>query len=180
MRFPIYGSRWTTLLSNMVRYISAAGELTCGFHKPLKSLVNYEESEFTGVWASATTCCSPWTTRKRSHHRRRAHRQRSGTWIKYRLNLGQEFVIGGYTLGPHGASKLTRLFASMDQLDACLSNLLDLPVTFVRMLAILAACPTANDTTWRWSGPSALSISGSSLVLTAHSSCLPTLNRGPH
>jgi DNA ligase D-like protein (predicted ligase) len=28
--------------------------------------------------------------------------QRSGAWIKYRLNLGQEFVIGGYTPGPHG------------------------------------------------------------------------------
>jgi len=28
--------------------------------------------------------------------------KRSGAWIKYRLNLGQEFVIGGYTPGPHG------------------------------------------------------------------------------
>jgi ATP-dependent DNA ligase len=28
--------------------------------------------------------------------------QRSGAWIKYRLNMGQEFVIGGYTPGPHG------------------------------------------------------------------------------
>jgi bifunctional non-homologous end joining protein LigD len=27
---------------------------------------------------------------------------RSGAWIKYRLNLGQELVIGGYTPGPHG------------------------------------------------------------------------------
>jgi ATP-dependent DNA ligase len=27
---------------------------------------------------------------------------RSGAWIKHRLNLGQEFVIGGYTPGPHG------------------------------------------------------------------------------
>jgi ATP-dependent DNA ligase len=26
---------------------------------------------------------------------------RSGYWVKYRLNLGQEFVIGGYTPGPH-------------------------------------------------------------------------------
>jgi DNA ligase D-like protein (predicted ligase) len=28
--------------------------------------------------------------------------QRSGAWIKYRLNVGQEFVVGGYTPGPHG------------------------------------------------------------------------------
>jgi DNA ligase D-like protein (predicted ligase) len=28
--------------------------------------------------------------------------KRSGAWIKHRLNLGQEFVIGGYTPGPHG------------------------------------------------------------------------------
>jgi len=28
--------------------------------------------------------------------------KRSGAWIKYRVNLGQEFVIGGFTPGPHG------------------------------------------------------------------------------
>jgi len=28
--------------------------------------------------------------------------KRSGAWIKYRVNRGQEFVIGGYTPGPHG------------------------------------------------------------------------------
>jgi len=28
--------------------------------------------------------------------------KRSGAWIKHRLNLGQEFVVGGYTPGPHG------------------------------------------------------------------------------
>ena len=28
--------------------------------------------------------------------------KRSGAWIKHRLNLGQEFVIGGFTPGPHG------------------------------------------------------------------------------
>ncbi len=27
---------------------------------------------------------------------------RSGAWVKLRLNLGQEFVIGGYTPGTHG------------------------------------------------------------------------------
>ena len=28
--------------------------------------------------------------------------KRSGGWIKHRVNLGQEFVIGGFTPGPHG------------------------------------------------------------------------------
>ena len=28
--------------------------------------------------------------------------KRAGSWIKYRLNRGQEFVIGGYIPGPHG------------------------------------------------------------------------------
>jgi DNA ligase D-like protein (predicted ligase) len=32
--------------------------------------------------------------------------KRSGAWIKYRLNRGQEFVIGGYFPGPHGLDSL--------------------------------------------------------------------------
>jgi len=32
--------------------------------------------------------------------------KRSGAWIKYRLNRGQEFVIGGYFPGPHGFDSL--------------------------------------------------------------------------
>jgi len=32
--------------------------------------------------------------------------KRSGAWIKYRLNRGQEFVIGGYFPGPHGIDSL--------------------------------------------------------------------------
>jgi DNA ligase D-like protein (predicted ligase) len=32
--------------------------------------------------------------------------KRSGAWIKHRLNLGQEFVIGGYFPGPHGLDSL--------------------------------------------------------------------------
>jgi DNA ligase D-like protein (predicted ligase) len=28
--------------------------------------------------------------------------KRSGAWVKHRVNLGQEFVIGGYTPGPNG------------------------------------------------------------------------------
>src|SRR5437016_5802775 len=32
--------------------------------------------------------------------------KRSGTWIKYRVNKGQEFVIGGYFPGTHGIDSL--------------------------------------------------------------------------
>ena len=32
--------------------------------------------------------------------------KRSGAWIKYRVNQGQEFVIGGYFPGPHGFDSL--------------------------------------------------------------------------
>jgi ATP-dependent DNA ligase len=31
--------------------------------------------------------------------------KRSGAWIKYRVNRGQEFVIGGYFPGPHGLTR---------------------------------------------------------------------------
>jgi ATP-dependent DNA ligase len=33
-------------------------------------------------------------------------RERSGAWIKYRVNRGQEFVIGGNFPGPHGFDSL--------------------------------------------------------------------------
>jgi len=32
--------------------------------------------------------------------------KRSGSWMKYRVNRGQEFVIGGYIPGPHGFDSL--------------------------------------------------------------------------
>ena len=32
--------------------------------------------------------------------------KRSGAWVKYRVNRGQEFVIGGYIPGPHGFDSL--------------------------------------------------------------------------
>ena len=32
--------------------------------------------------------------------------KRSGVWVKYRVNCGQEFVIGGYFPGPHGFDSL--------------------------------------------------------------------------
>ena len=41
--------------------------------------------------------------RKDSHYQ---PGKRSGAWIKYRVNRGQEFVIGGYFPGPHGFDSL--------------------------------------------------------------------------
>src|SRR2546429_8045185 len=32
--------------------------------------------------------------------------KRTGAWIKYRVNQGQEYVIGGYVPGPHGFDSL--------------------------------------------------------------------------
>jgi DNA ligase D-like protein (predicted ligase) len=32
--------------------------------------------------------------------------KRSGSWVKYRLNSGQELVIGGYIAGPHGVDAI--------------------------------------------------------------------------
>ena len=32
--------------------------------------------------------------------------KRTGAWIKHRVNLGQEFVIGGYVLGLHGVDSI--------------------------------------------------------------------------
>jgi ATP-dependent DNA ligase len=32
--------------------------------------------------------------------------KRTGSWIKYRVSRGQEFVIGGYIPGPHGFDSL--------------------------------------------------------------------------
>jgi len=28
--------------------------------------------------------------------------RRTGSWVKYRISVGQEFVVGGYFPGPHG------------------------------------------------------------------------------
>jgi DNA ligase D-like protein (predicted ligase) len=42
--------------------------------------------------------------------------KRSGAWIKHRLNLGQEFVIGGYFPGPHGIDSLIVGYYDEDRL----------------------------------------------------------------
>jgi ATP-dependent DNA ligase len=34
--------------------------------------------------------------------------ERSGAWLKLRVNLEQEFVIGGYTPGAHGFERIAR------------------------------------------------------------------------
>jgi DNA ligase D-like protein (predicted ligase) len=42
--------------------------------------------------------------------------KRSGAWIKYRANRGQEFVIGGYFPGPHGFDSLIVGYYDGDEL----------------------------------------------------------------
>src|ERR1700740_2941851 len=42
--------------------------------------------------------------------------KRSGAWIKYRVNRGQEFVIGGYFPGPHGIDSLIVGYYDEDRL----------------------------------------------------------------
>ena len=42
--------------------------------------------------------------------------KRSGAWIKYRVNRGQEFVIGGYFPGPHGFDSLIVGYFDADKL----------------------------------------------------------------
>jgi DNA ligase D-like protein (predicted ligase) len=42
--------------------------------------------------------------------------KRSGAWIKHRVNLGQEFVIGGFTPGPHGLDAIIVGFYRDDEL----------------------------------------------------------------
>src|ERR1700694_1972435 len=42
--------------------------------------------------------------------------KRSGAWIKYRVNRGQEFVVGGYFPGPHGFDSLIVGYYDEDKL----------------------------------------------------------------
>jgi DNA ligase D-like protein (predicted ligase) len=42
--------------------------------------------------------------------------KRSGAWIKHRVNLGQEFVIGGFTPGPHGLDAIIVGYYRNDEL----------------------------------------------------------------
>jgi bifunctional non-homologous end joining protein LigD len=42
--------------------------------------------------------------------------KRTGTWAKKRLNIGQEFVIGGFTPGTHGIDALVVGFYIEDEL----------------------------------------------------------------
>jgi ATP-dependent DNA ligase len=42
--------------------------------------------------------------------------RRTGSWVKYRLNRGQELVIGGYTPGPHGLDAIIVGYYKADDL----------------------------------------------------------------
>jgi ATP-dependent DNA ligase len=42
--------------------------------------------------------------------------QRSGLWVKHRINMGQEFVVGGYVPGTHGVDSLVIGFCQGNKL----------------------------------------------------------------
>ena len=76
--------------------------------------------------------------------------QRSGAWIKYRVNIGQEFVIGGYIPGPHGLDSIIVGYYRSEQLIyvARIRNGL-VPASrrtvFEKLLPLVTAkCPFAN------------------------------------
>jgi ATP-dependent DNA ligase len=47
--------------------------------------------------------------------------RRSGSWVKLRMELAQEFVIGGYTPGDHGLDALLVGFYRGKELHFCAS-----------------------------------------------------------
>jgi DNA ligase D-like protein (predicted ligase) len=76
--------------------------------------------------------------------------RRSGSWSKYRLNLGQEFVIGGYTPGTHGFDALiVGFYRGKDLIYAARVRAGFIPATRHEVFAQIkqlksAKCPFAN------------------------------------
>lgn len=76
--------------------------------------------------------------------------KRSGLWCKHRINLGQEFVIGGYTPGTHGFDALiVGFYRGKDLLFAARVRAGFVPATrrtvFERISALKSIkCPFAN------------------------------------
>ena len=52
--------------------------------------------------------------------------KRSSAWIKHRVNLGQELVIGGYTPGPHGSDAIIVRYYRGDDLVYVARRAMDL------------------------------------------------------
>lgn len=76
--------------------------------------------------------------------------KRSGLWSKYRVNLGQEFVVGGYTPGTHGLDALiVGFYRGKDLMFAGRVRAGFVPATrrkvFEQIKALkLSECPFAN------------------------------------
>jgi len=85
--------------------------------------------------------------------------KRTGLWRKHRINLGQEFVIGGYTPGTHGIDAvITGFYRGKDLIYAARVRAGFVPATrrdtFAKIKHLQApACPFANlpeKTAGRW------------------------------
>ena len=75
------------------------------FLSPRIQFVDYLETSAANILAAAKEQGLEGVIAKRRDSLYQPGR-RTGAWVKYRINRGQEFVIGGYTPGPHGIDSL--------------------------------------------------------------------------
>lgn len=71
------------------------------FQSPRIQFVDYLETSATNMLAAVKEQGLEGVIAKRRDSLYQPGR-RTGAWVKYRINQGQEFVIGGYFPGPHG------------------------------------------------------------------------------
>ena len=71
------------------------------FQSPKIQLLDYLETSAANMVAAAKQQGLEGVIAKRKDSLYQPGR-RTGAWVKYRINRGQEFVIGGYFPGPHG------------------------------------------------------------------------------
>lgn len=71
------------------------------FQSPRIQLVDYLESSAASIVAAVKEQGLEGVIAKRRDSLYQPGR-RTGAWVKYRINQGQEFVVGGYFPGPHG------------------------------------------------------------------------------
>ena len=75
------------------------------FNSPRIRLAQYFETSAEEMRRAARNQGLEGVVAKRKNSRYEAGR-RSGSWVKYRLNSGQELVIGGYVPGKHGLDSI--------------------------------------------------------------------------
>ena len=75
------------------------------FQSPRVRIAEYFETSTTAMLESAAEQGLEGVVAKRKASRYEAGK-RSGAWAKYRLNSGQELVIGGYVLGAQGVDSI--------------------------------------------------------------------------